>query len=481
MLTNMIYQFITKSGLWLFTLIFVILCKTFNAQEYKLPYIIRDIATCDLDLDSYEDIIVSCRSDEDIDSMYFFYNDGSGNFEIHSIHRPASSFILTGDLDNDSIPDILTRDGENFLFTKNKGNRTYDPEIPIFPTNSYKIGRYIADMDNDGWNDIVYTNSSLYANWGILKNNGSLSFQNVPVYDEGIGAECWPTIGPLNLDDYLDVTVSYPDSGTFACINQGNLSFTMVKIDTLFLGGMPILSMDTVSPSDIMLVRHQYDEKALLENFLIKNTLPLESGEGIADINDYNQDGFDDYIYTRCWWTGCTDSIYVMTNDQDWSFHDKQQYYVDTMWMFYTRSADLNGDSFPDLILTGFHDLTKFKILWNDGFGSFTYLNPVSIPIYPREDHTIKLKASPNPFLESVALTICNYPECFLEKYTVLIRNIYGHVIFYQSLEGLSSSSRFEFMWGGRMQNGEPAPPGMYFIRLECKSIKAEPLKVIKL
>jgi hypothetical protein len=465
---------------FLFTFTSLYLSGTINAQEFRLPYLIEDVTTCDIDQDSHQDIIFICQTNEEYDSIYIFYNDGVGNFEITSLNRSSAIFIIAGDLDNDSIPDLLSKDGQNFHFIKNHGDRTYDTVIPIFPTNSYKVARYIADMDNDGLNDIVYTNSSKYANWGVLKNFDSLNFIDVPIYDAGIGIKCWPIVGHLNNDNLLDVTISYPDSGTIACLNQGKLTFTNIILDSIFRGSAAILEIDTVFPSDILIVNHDTEEIVLLDNLVYRNSFPYGNGHGVSHIDDFDQDGFDDYFYTRCWWNGCTDSIYVMINNRNWSFRFDQQYYVDTMRYFKTESADLNGDSFPDLVLTGFQDRRKIKILWNDGFGSFTPLNPVSCPEMPSELSPVRLKASPNPFSNSISVTILTDPGDFLSKYNVFIRNIYGQVISHQSLKSLGNGSKTEFVWDGKMQNGREAPAGLYIVNLKCPGMRNRSLKVIK-
>jgi hypothetical protein len=107
--------------------------------------------------------------------------------------------------------------------------------------------------------------------------------------------------------------------------------------------------------------------------FLNRNTLPLIDALSSSHIADFNNDGYDDLCYSICWWTGCTDSIYIRINDQNWNFHKPQQYYVGPMEMFRTETADLNGDNFNDIIMYGYTPRNALKILWNDGFGGFSY------------------------------------------------------------------------------------------------------------
>lgn len=313
----MVNQIHTKSSLWLFTFIVVLLSIDSYAQEYTIPYIIKDIALCDMDLDGHVDIATCIAPPYYIDSLFIFYNDGFGGLEQSVIASRNSIFIECADLDNDSIPDIITKDSD-FLFIKNSGNRQYGPAVPFWPTNNYRYARFIADMNNDGWNDVVYSNSSMYVNWGILRNNGSLNFTDISIYDEGIGSNPLPVIGYLDQDPFLDVVVSYPASGTYAYVNQGNFSFMQFLFDSLHHSKMAIAKIDTFSHMDVMLFSYISDEIKLYENLSFRNSVFLEDGVILSDVNDYNQDGFDDYCYSKCWWTGCTDSIYISTNNQNW-------------------------------------------------------------------------------------------------------------------------------------------------------------------
>jgi hypothetical protein len=89
-----------------------------------------------------------------------------------------------------------------------------------FPLNQ------IIDMNNDGWNDIVYDRDTY---WGIFINNGDLSFSNV-ILESDDGGPAQPSIGNFNNDSLPDIIISYSYSNrsqiTKYLINNGNFNFT---------------------------------------------------------------------------------------------------------------------------------------------------------------------------------------------------------------------------------------------------------------
>jgi len=138
------------------------------SQEYVISYTVQDICSCDIDLDNDQDLVICSANDGTTpDTLYIFYNDG--NLSKSAINRTNRIYVLCGNIDNDQYPDIITG-YDSVSYIKNNGNGTFGEEIGLIPSNSYRYIRYIADMDNDGLNDLVYSYSAMYNIWGILKN-----------------------------------------------------------------------------------------------------------------------------------------------------------------------------------------------------------------------------------------------------------------------------------------------------------------------
>lgn len=111
------------------------------AQEHYITesYLIRDISSCDIDLDGDNDLIISSYSNDLPDSLFIFYNDGIGCLNKTSLCRQNSIFVLCGNVDGDEYPDIITKGGGNILFIKNNGDGTFGEEIEIAPSEGSKI------------------------------------------------------------------------------------------------------------------------------------------------------------------------------------------------------------------------------------------------------------------------------------------------------------------------------------------------------
>ena len=393
----------------LISLIFFLPVYTYS-QEYFIieHYFIKDIYSCDIDLDGDNDLVISSSSNGLPDSLFIFYNDGIGNLNKTSIWRRNGIFVLCGNINIDQFPAIISRDTSGIIYIKNNGDGTFSEEITLAPNEIAMVIEYIADMDGDGLNDLVYTSNVYYCIWGILKNEGDLIFTDHIIYDDGMGGTLFPRIGYLNDDNLPDACLSYLPNGIHTLMNNGNLTFDTTLLCTT-KASPRICKLNLTPPDDILIFSHNTDELILYENlgnnvFLNRNTLPLINALSSSHIADFNNDGYDDLCYSICWWSGCTDSIYVRINDQNWNFHKPQQYYVGPMEIFSTETADLNGDNFNDIIMYGYSPRNAFKILWNDGFGSFTYENPVGIGERPATDNKVKIDISPNPASDMISI-----------------------------------------------------------------------------
>ena len=131
------------------------------------------------------------------DSLYL--NDGRGNFEDVAAERSIDQErlyglgVLVADYNNDSWPDIfVANDLTANLFYQNNGDGTFE-ELAVLTGTAFSqdgveegsMGVDVADIDQDGWLDLYYTNSSYESN-SMLVNNGDGSFTNL-TYASGHG------------------------------------------------------------------------------------------------------------------------------------------------------------------------------------------------------------------------------------------------------------------------------------------------------
>lgn len=466
----------------LFLILLIFFPLIASCQEFTISYTVQDISSCDIDLDGDQDLIICSANDGTTqDTLYIFYNDGVGNFTKFAINRTNRIFVICGKIDNDPYPDIITAGNGSIWYIKNNGDGTFGEEISITPSQDYKRIDYIIDMDGDLLNDLVYTYSSMYNKWGILKNEGELSFTDHIVYDDGIGSTITPSIGNLNTDNLPDACLSYTPTGVHFLINNGDLTF-----DTTLLCSTKappqICKLDIISSEDILLFSLNTDELLLFENlgnntFVNINILPLIGPVMLTDITDFNNDGYDDYCYAVCWWNDCTDSIYISTNDQNWSFSEPQLYYVGQMQLFKTESTDLNGDNFNDIVIYGYYPINAFKILWNDGFGRFSYENPVSIEEKKNKANYLEINICPNPFSKHCSITI---NSSLTSLYKISIVNIFGRLVKEFESTIINRDEIFEFYWDGKDVAGTIMPEGIYFLNVSDIHKSVQTKKIIK-
>lgn len=453
------------------------------SQEYTITesYLIEDICSCDLDQDGDQDLILSTNSYFLPDTLFIFYNDGIGNLSKTSIGRSNSLFVRCGLIDNDQYPDIITTDGYDIIFIKNNGDGSFGDEIIIASAEGGRVIEYINDMDGDGLNDLVYTYNAYNYKWGILKNEGNLLFTDHIVFDGGMGGNLFPRIGTLNNDNLPDACLAFTPEGIHVLINSGNLTFDSLLLCSTSAQSQ-ICKLNLTPPDDILIFSTNTNELLLFENlgnnvFININTLPLVGPVILTDVADFNNDGFDDYCYALCWWTGCTDSIYISINNQQWSFYEPQRYYVGPMELFGTETADLNGDYFNDIIMYGYTPRNSFKILWNDGFGGFSYENPVGVDEINKSSTKIRISASPNPFTTNILITIKSNINSDLK---ISITDLYGRLVREFNAVKININDPIEIIWDGRGFSDQEIPKGIYFLIVSDSQHYTHTQKIIK-
>jgi hypothetical protein len=455
--------------------------KTSYCQEFIITYNVEDICSCDLDLDGDNDLVIcSSNSGNTPDSLYIFYNDGLGNFVKTVIQRTNRIYVKCGIIDDDQYPDIITG-YDSVLYIKNNGDGTFGEEIGLVPSQGYLEIEYIMDMDADGLNDLVYSYSNMFKKLSVLKNEGEQIFTDHVIYDEGIGPKLYPSIGVLNDDNLPDICLSYTPAGVHFLINEGVMTFDTTLLCTTKARPY-ICELNLIPPNDVAIFSNNTDELLLFENigdevFISKDTLPLFGPVLVTNIADFNNDGFDDYCYALCYWTGCTDSLYVCLNNQQWGFHQPQRYYVAQMLFFKTESADLNGDGFVDIVLYGYNPLNAFKILWNDGYGGFSYENTVGISEAPKENNIWEVIIHPNPFSSLIHFSLIS---TFITQYKISIIDLYGRRIRDFKTDILKPTDNLLIDWDSKDSSGKEVQNGIYFISISDGDNNRKTYKIIK-
>ena len=163
----------------------------------------------DLDKDHFLDIIVA---NEGSSSVGVLYGNGDGTFENVTIHfvSPNSSpqYALSGDLNNDTIPDIVVAmygSGDIGIFL-GYGNRTFS-SLKLY-SGGFESGvlcLQFNDFNADQYVDIVVTNLDT-GYIGILFSNGDGTFKDIVLYDMGASTTSYSiVVADFNNDDLVDL------------------------------------------------------------------------------------------------------------------------------------------------------------------------------------------------------------------------------------------------------------------------------------
>ena len=285
-------------------------------------------------------------------------NNGDGTFTKipDQMIKVADGSIDWGDYDNDGDLDIViagfyeddTTAADIAKIYRNDGNDVFT-EIPS-NLNGFEAG-FIqwGDLDNDGDLDIISSN-------GIYRNMGNDTFTEIIPHIEGVKA--------ADLDNDGDMDILSANNNLEIFVNQGNLQFTTVNIQTQ--------QANRTNHNNL------YDRKS--KNNLIQNgPNSIMEFYGSYDIGDYDNDGDLDILEVGS--NGTT----IFRNDGNLTFTELSSLNLPNLPTGTGVFGDYDNDGDLDIFLTGGNSYNDYAsgIYVNDGNDNFTqipfYYNDLSI------------------------------------------------------------------------------------------------------
>ena len=276
-----------------------------------------ELVWADFDNDGDLDLLISgAGSSGKISAVYrnnsddTFTNWGAGFIPL------AQSSVAVSDFDNDGFVDVLMigsgddmSDESITAVYKNKGGGIFET-LPVSLPGVTNGAARIADIDNDGWNDIILTGRSgtgtdLY----IYRNNGNETFSSYghnidPVYEGDL------QLSDFNSDGYIDIVISGFNNNNqritalYFNLQDGTFSKYSSAFPPLRTGGLVAADINNNGYTDLFLTGSFSSDSAVAviyqnnggTSYSLSHSLPsLQSGTGA--FGDYNNDGYTDLLY----------------------------------------------------------------------------------------------------------------------------------------------------------------------------------------
>ena len=379
----------------------------------------------DLNNDGYLDIVFSNYHDSSSynTNSYIYWGSAGGYSIVNRTGLPTIGTAVNSiaDLNGDGYFDIVfcnQYDGSSYninsyIYWGSAGG--YSPANRTdLPTNG-AIGNSIADLNGDGYPDIVFSNylgTDSYIYWGSAGGYSPTSRTNLPT--------SWPhgnSIADLNGDGYLDIVFSNCYDGASYCINSyiywgssnGYSSANRASLPTMGAGSSEIADLNGDGYLDIVFGNMNNGSTYNVNSYIYwgsaygfsivnKTELPAHGPFGCS-VADLNNDGHLDIVFSNYF----NDSSYAPDSYIYWGstggFSPANRTDLPTIGAMGNTIEDLNRDGYLDIVFSNEWDGASFihdsYIYWGSP-GGFSVANRTSLPTLGAYGNSIGYGAIPS-------------------------------------------------------------------------------------
>lgn len=326
-------------------------------------------------------------------SLLLNRNDGSFYDEIIFGTAASTSEILNGDLNDDGLNDVMVFDSRNRQYSVIWNSHT---KFPSFTTEtSFAIGLkpsnlFINDLNNDGRDDIIVSNS-VSSSLSVLLSNGASFYGQVSIEtpEKPVAVSLYgktdstitfytvhqesPKISLLSLRKEKDSTQSLTGDIEQFSISLPEKPVTVLPDVSFMQKGISLYAFMSTAPNAIV-----FYQQVKGTRFLTKSLVPVIPSKIIySTINDLNSDGRADLLYVYSDALKKNTILGVTLNDSSGEFKGKVFSFVlpdSAIRRAILFVDDFNGDQLKDCLIYSSPENTLRLSLGNNQtlFGNFT-------------------------------------------------------------------------------------------------------------
>lgn len=309
------------------------------------------IASGDLDGDSIADLVATDNAEP---RVFFLRGLGGMGFATEAtIAIPAGSSTfqpLLFDMDQDGDLDVAVLHDNGATFIKNNGSFAFTQASNVVVSGGLMLGR-VADVYEDGWPEIVATAPAAGASMVFKNNHGTMTIS------QSVAAGMLPAgiaVEDLDRDGDLDIAVANRGSDTISIAKRTGATFIANATVLPAHGGPAWLhsaDFDLDGRHDLAVSVPDSDDILIFKNrgalkFKDAAAVPTNGQPLALAVEDLDRDGRADLLYVE----NTTGKAVVRLAGKNMVFGGQKTVFASQYTTITALLSDLDGDGLPELV-----------------------------------------------------------------------------------------------------------------------------------